>query len=74
MPTGYCLRVPGQEWLFCIRRVVFDLVQWQSEVDTQVVPSYFSDKFLPISTRVGEKKVTFLSNVTFASFLQLSGF
>lgn len=43
---------PEQEWLFCIRIVVFDLVQWQSAVDILAVPSYFSDKFLLVSTRV----------------------
>lgn len=47
---------PGQEWLFCIRIVAVDLVQWLSAADILVVPSYFSDKFLLISMRVKTKK------------------
>lgn len=66
LPTLQDSGWPGQEWLFCIKKVVFDLVQWPSAADTLVVPSCFSDKLLLISTSVGKKKVIALSNVTFA--------
>ena len=65
---------PGQEWLFYIRIVAVDLVQWPSAADTPVVPSYFSDKFLLISMRVKTKKKVIFLPIVFALFHQLSGF
>lgn len=58
LPTLQDSGWPGQEWLFCIRIVVFDLVQWLSAADTLVVPSCFSDKFLLVSTGVKKKKIS----------------
>lgn len=71
LPTWQDSGWPEQGWLFCIGRVVSDLVRWQSVADILAVPSYFSDRFLLVSTRVKKKRFPFqVSHLHYLSSFQ----